>query len=295
MRVTRVARVLSAMAVAGLGLVAATGASASTTNSGTSVIYNSVVASPIPGNLPSLGAEAYAFNELGNEVTFAAGTNRHLSNVVVEMSSWACQSGAWYSADCVSAPGATFDEPVTLNIYDAVAGSPTPGSLITSVTQTFAMPYRPSTSAQCTGGRWWDSSLKQCFNGYGFNITFNMAGAVVPDTIVYGISYNTSHFGPAPYGEATSCYTTSEGCGYDLLNVALSQDPTNVTVGTDANPGTLWQSSIYGGQYCDAGAAGTGFFRIDSPTTSCWGVNAPDSAPYYVPAVQFKAGAVGHH
>jgi hypothetical protein len=55
---------------------------------GTSVIYSSLVSSPLHGNMPSVGAEAYAFNEFGNQVTFA-GTNRQLTNVVVTMSSGA--------------------------------------------------------------------------------------------------------------------------------------------------------------------------------------------------------------
>ena len=62
----------------------------------TSVVYNSLVGNPLPGNLPSVGAEAYAFNEFGAEVTLA-GTNRQLTNAVVTMSSWGCVSGSWYA------------------------------------------------------------------------------------------------------------------------------------------------------------------------------------------------------
>src|SRR6187455_3497741 len=73
---------------------------------GTSVVYSSLVSSPLHGNMPSLGAEAYAFSELGNAVTLTDGTHRSLSNVVVTMSSWGCQSGHWYSADCLTTGGA---------------------------------------------------------------------------------------------------------------------------------------------------------------------------------------------
>src|ERR1700692_2892875 len=72
-----------------LGLTALTSPAFATPGPGTSVIYNSVVTSPSPGNLPSVGAEATAFTEFGNEVTFD-GTNRSLTNVIVEMSSWGC-------------------------------------------------------------------------------------------------------------------------------------------------------------------------------------------------------------
>jgi hypothetical protein len=254
---------------------------------GASVIYSSLVASPLPGNLPSVGAEAYAFNEFGNEVTFA-GTNRQLTNVVVTLSSWGCVTGHWYSGDCSTPAGATFSEPIRLTIYNPPAdGKAVPGDVITTVTQTFAVPYRPSASPRCTGdnaGKWWDSSLKTCFNGAAVNVTFNLANVTAPDTVVYGITYNTSHFGYAPITDSSSC--PAGGCGYDSLNIALSQDPTNVSAGKDTVPGTVWQNSANAGEYCDGGAAGTGTFRLDSPTSACW-------TPY-VPAVQFKAGGGGH-
>src|SRR4051794_24553185 len=80
---------------------------ASATAPGTSTIYSSLVSSPLHGNMPSVGGEAYAFSELGNAVTFTNGTHRSLSNIVVTMSSWGCQSGHWYSSDCVTTGGAT--------------------------------------------------------------------------------------------------------------------------------------------------------------------------------------------
>ena len=53
------------------------------------VIYDSTV-SPQPGNLPSVGAEAFAFNEFGDGITFA-GTVRTAKTVTITMSSWGCQ------------------------------------------------------------------------------------------------------------------------------------------------------------------------------------------------------------
>lgn len=258
----------------------------------TSVIYSSLVASPLPGNLPSVGAEAYAFNEFGNGVAFSSSKNRSLSNVVATMSSWGCQSGTWYSDNCVTTPGATFSVLITFNVYDASTDGVHPGALIATATQTFAIPYRPSASPKCgSSGKWYDNSLKTCFNGYAVNVTFTFSGQTLPGSVVFGIAYNTTHFGYNPIGESAACYTSSGGCGYDSLNIALSQDPTNVIVGSDTNPGTVWQNSPYGSEYCDGGTAGTDFFRLDSPNTpSCWGVNFPyNDPPYYVPAVQIKA------
>ena len=255
--------------------------------------YNSIP-SPLPGNLPSVGAEAYAFNEFGNEITLA-GPATPYPTVTVTMSSWGCQSGSWYGGDCQTTPGATFSIPITLNIYNPpAAGAVIPGSLITSVTQTFSIPYRPSAdNVNCTGayaGRWYDQASNTCFNGLATNIRFHLDPHVrLSGAIVYGITYNTSHYGYNPLGTGPSCYATSAGCPWDSLNIALSQDPTNVTVGSDPNPGTVWQNSHIPGEYCDNGAAGLGFFRLDSPGASnnCWSVG-PQPSPYYVPAVTFS-------
>ena len=269
----------------------ATNASAaSTTVRDPDVLYKSTV-TPLPGNLPSYGAEAYSFNEFGNRVRMTK-TAQPLSNVTVTMSSWACQSGSWSASDCVTTPGATFTEPITLNLYNAPAtGSIVPGSRIISVTKTFTIPYRPSTSASCTtspyAGGWLDGT-QGCFNGKAHNVVFSLASLhiVLPQDFVFGITYNTSGHGYAPYGYANPCNATSQGCPYDSLNIALSQDPTNVTKGSDPDTGNVFQNTT-AGFYCDGGANGVGTFRLDSPGfPNCWSVSG-SGAPYYVPAVQF--------
>jgi len=261
----------------------------------TSVIYSSLVSSPLHGNMPSIGAEAYALNEFGNAVTFSASKNRSLSSVVVTMSSWGCQSGHWTSGDCLTTNGATFSVPITLNVYAADGVTK-----IAWATQTFAIPYRPSASPACAvdyPGEWYDTALNACFNEFVTNVTFDTftyAGDVavaLPDDVVFGITYNTSGHGYSPFGYANACNETEAGCPYDSLNIALAQDPTDVSVGTDTFVGTVWQNTSYGYNYCDGGAAGTGFFRLDAPSlASCLGVNAPyDASPFYIPAVQIKA------
>jgi hypothetical protein len=251
---------------------------ASAASSGTKVIYSSLVGGPLPGNMPSVGAEAYAFNEFGNAVTFGGSKNGSLSNVVVTLSSWGCQSGHWTSGDCLTTPGATFSVPITFNLYAADGVTK-----IASATKTFEIPYRPSASAKCTGGTWYDTSPKGCFNGLGVNITFNAADfsgsvAALPASVVFGIAYNTTDYGYNPVG-ASACSITAAGCGYDSLNIALS---TKASVGSNTTSGTVWQNSPYGSQYGDGGLAGTGVFRLDSPT-SHW-LYAP-----LIPAVQFTA------
>jgi hypothetical protein len=238
-----------------------------------------------------VGAEAYAFNEFGNQIHMTKPA-APLSSVTVTLSSWACQTGAWYSQDCVTKSGATFTEPITLNLYNPPASmSATPGSLIKSVTHTFTIPYRPSASTRCTGaqaGEWYAGS-QGCFNGKAHNVTFNFQGLKLPQDVVYGISYNTTDYGPSPYGPTTACHATTAGCPYDSLNIALSEDPTNMTAGSNPNPGTVFQNSPLPSEYCDGGAAGVGVFRLDSPTNACWSVGAT-GPPWYVPAVQFTEG-----
>jgi hypothetical protein len=281
--------------VIGLAAIAAmvVSATVAAANEGDSnVLYNSTV-SPLPGNLPSLSFQATQTSEFGNQIRLTNAASR-LSTVVVTMSSWACQSGGWSTKDCATKAGATFTEPITLNLYTAnTPGSTLPGVLITSITKTFSIPYRPSASAKCTGtsaGEWFDGR-QGCFNGKAVDITFNFGSlhVTLPRNIVFGIVYNTSQYGPKPYG-ALACESTVAGCPYDSLNVALSQDPTNLTRGSDPNFGKVFWNTATASNYCDLGAAGVGFFRLDSPVVPpCWGVNPPyTNAPFYIPAVQFN-------
>ncbi len=133
---------------------------------------------------------------------------------------------------------------------------------------------------RCTGGRWYDEASKTCFKGLQTFVTFdfNKQHVTLPDTVVYGVAYNTSHYGYSPIGESAACYTSSGGCGYDSLNVGLG---TTVKLSAKPNPDTAFLYSTWAGSYCDNGAAGVGSFRLDSPTSACWGG--------YVPAVRFTA------
>jgi hypothetical protein len=222
------------------------------------IVYNSVPTT-LAGNYVSQPFQAQQVSEFGDRIAFAPG-GRNLLTATVTMSSWGCQSGAWFSGDCVSAPGATFAHPITLNIYEVGTGDE-PGALIGTVTQTFNIPYRPSANpTNCTGGRWYEPSTGSCFNGYASNITFNLGGLVVPDEIIFGVVYNTSNYGPSPMGPQ-ACGTN---CPYDSLNVALGS---TVTVGTNPAPDDAYFNTITAGWYCDGGAGGTGAFRLDS---GCW-------------------------
>jgi hypothetical protein len=204
------------------------------------------------------------------------------------MSSFGCQSGTWYGFNCATTPGTVFSLPITLNVYSA--GSPTPGGLLFSKTQTFAIPYRPSAdNINCIGdnaGKWYSASENHCYNGLANNVTFDLTSinVLLPNSVVFGVSYNTTHYGPAPVGESAPCFTTSGGCGYDSLNIGLSP---NVVAGSKPFTNTLYWDTIYAGFYCDAGLGGTGFFRLDSLTNACW--YDPTPADHQIPAAQFTA------
>ena len=222
------------------------------------VIYNSIP-SPLHGNVVSIGYEADSTSEFGDRIQFASG-GRKLFTVTQTMSSWGCQAGHWYSNDCVSLPGSTFTHPLTLNIYNVGAGNSV-GTLIGSVTQTFAIPYRPSASAGCSDGRWFNPADSTCYNGYATNVTFNLGGLVVPNQVIYSIAYNTSHSGYVPIGSGAACYASPGGCGYDSLNVGLEGNP---TVGSAPAPADAYNNTTYAPYYCDGGTGGVGVFRLDS-------------------------------
>ena len=109
----------------------------------TVAVYDSTI-SPLPGNIPSFGVEAYAFNQIGNEINLATpgGPPKQLNNVVVTMSSWHCEAGDVFSGTCVSIPGHTYSVPITFTIYNQGASAGTVGSVIATRTQTFDIPYR---------------------------------------------------------------------------------------------------------------------------------------------------------
>ncbi|MEY2588654.1 MAG: hypothetical protein QOJ67_638 [Acidimicrobiaceae bacterium] len=263
-----------ALALVG-ALLAGPAAQAASSASGVT-IYNSIP-TPLPGNLVSQPFEAQQVSEFGDKVTFA-GTARLLKDVTITMSSWACQTGSWVLGTCASTPGATSLVPITVKLYtnDANAFS---GTSFAAVTQTVAVPYRPSASANCTGtdaGKWYDAASATCFSGKAANVTidFSALNVTLPNTVIYGISYNTSNYGPTPYGPLP-CSSTPQGCFYDSLNVGVSA---SATTGTDVDPDGAFLNSATASVYCDGGTAGT--FRNDH-SPACW--------TGYVPSVRFGA------
>ena len=137
-------------ALAAMALVVAAGSALAA--NGKSVIFDSATPNGPKTNLPSYGPTAYSFTTIGDEINLAPDTARSLNSVTVTLSSWACQQGSWNGKDCVTQPGATFAQEMTLKIYDAHDLTP-----IATSTQSFDVPYRPSASPKCTdadAGKW---------------------------------------------------------------------------------------------------------------------------------------------
>jgi hypothetical protein len=257
-----------------------------TTTSPATAIYDSTL-NPIREE-PSVGFENASLAEFGNQIAFSPGTSRLLDHVTVTMASFGCQAGGLYSSPlCTTTPGATFSLPVTLTIYNVGAGNAV-GSVIATRTQTFAIPFRPSADpTHCTtAGEFLFNGV--CSDNLPLNITFRFPPTTLPNSVIWGVSFNTTNAGPDPIG-TQPCDSAPAGCPYDTLNVAVTVAK-GPNVGSDPIPGTVYQNTSVAGNYCDGGAAGTGVFRLDSPSSACWSAGA---GTYYIPAVQF--GTLGYY
>lgn len=187
----------------------------------------------------SLNIPQYAISAFGAQVGFTHATTP--KTVSVLLSSWACQSGEYGNGTCATSTGATFELPITLNIYKVqgtgpgeeaiTTGANQPGALITSHTQTAKVPYRPSTNKKCPteGGEpndayGWRYGGK-CYNGDAFYLNYTQAelGAWVrlPEKVIISVAYNPAE------GLTTAAKTAALG-----LNVGLNMTPkTALTAG----------------------------------------------------------------
>jgi hypothetical protein len=213
-----------------------------------SLLYNSIP-DPLPPNVPSLGYQATQTAEFGDLIQFDPGTSRGLWSVTALMSDWAVAS-TYGSTD----PG--WYHPITLNLYnvDSSSGTPQPGSLIASVTQTFFIPWRPEASPGCGSG--WRASDGNCYGGMAFEVTFDLNNLLVPDQLIYGIAFNTNTWGSQPLGTPGP---------YESLNFGLST--TAPTIGSRPLPDTAYWNTQAASNYTDNGAGGVGTFRQDTNWT----------------------------
>jgi hypothetical protein len=264
-------------------LAVGAGTASATTNP---VLYSSL---PAPGtvSIPSVGVEAYSFNQIGNEVILTRSATAH--HVSVTMVDWACQTGAWNTGDCATAPGATYPTTITLHLYRAstrnsTTGEVTPGTQITHITKTFNIKFRPTSDPSCglDGNGLADALFRgsdgQCHHGLDQTVVFPLSRNL-PTDVVWGVSYNSDNSGPTPIG--------GSGAPQDSLNVGLAP---KTTVGhARYDDAIFWDTRVQGFSCAapapdgNSGPFQTGVFNLDGP---CDGAN--NSWAGFVPAAKFS-------
>jgi hypothetical protein len=254
----RAAKLAAATLATGAILSAGAGAAGATT------VYNNIP-NPLPGNMASEAFEATQASEFGGQVELT-GVARKSPTVTVTLSSWACQN-LQAGAACHTTPGSTFEWPITLNLY-AVGAENAPAEKLATLTQTFAIPFRPSASKKCTpnaeGAVGWGPN---CFHGKTHNIKFHLPGVSVPTKVIISVAYNTSDYGYAP--------THGPDFGQNSLNVAVREtaEPGTV-VGTQPAPKDAYINSATAGNYCENPLA-VGTFAVSK---GCWTGEQPSFA-----------------
>ena len=261
----RTSRLIGAILAAIFALAVTAGAASAESE----VIYNNLP-SPTPGNVASEAFDATQTAQFGGAVEFT-GTNRKGGTLSIGMSSWACQKGSWTGTpECVTEPGAKFEWPITVSVNEEGPLGEV-GALVTTVTKTEKLPYRPSENRfKCLNAKNEPTGAYLfkgvCYHGKYFKISVPMGRIHWPSKAIISVSYNTSDYGAVPQ-RPQACNSESGGCFYDALNIGLTEPPEAPTAGSDPQPNDVYQNTLYAPNYCDKGAGGTGTFRLDA---GCW-------------------------
>ncbi|HUR56890.1 MAG TPA: hypothetical protein VM029_04215, partial [Opitutaceae bacterium] len=223
---------------------------------------------PLPPNAASLGHEAAATSEFGDLVRLS-GAAHFIDSVTVTLSTSAIRS------DYAGSSPFGFTHPVTLKLYsvDRTGAAPRAGAVIATLQHAFLIPWRPEPHATSTApSRPWRAANGKYYSGLAFNLTFDLGalGLTLPDEVIFGVSFNTHHYGDTPIGVAGP---------YDRLGVVVASAPPvpGVDIDTDA---VFWRTAN-AAAYTDGGAAGVNVFRSDTGWTP------------YTPAIRFTNSAYG--
>jgi hypothetical protein len=217
--------------------VAAISAAATASAGAAELIYSNTESTPPAPAVVSAGFEAEGKSSFGGLVEFG-GTARKNPSVMVTMDSWACETGNWFSYTCQTEPGKTFEVPITVSINALGAGN-TVGALLATSTKTYKIPYRPSANlSKCSSpanlGKWYVKG--KCWTSKAAKIVMPLKAAALPNQAIITVAFNTSDYGASPYGDATACHSTEQGCPYDSLNVGV-QDGFEKPAGTAPTTG----------------------------------------------------------
>jgi MYXO-CTERM domain-containing protein len=271
----------------------------------------SYLPNPLPPSVVSQPFEAQQTSEFGDEVELAGSGDQTISQVTITLEDWALHSDSptwptvtpptpWPNypitpggpASTTGDADTAWVEPITLNLYniDHSTSTPEPGTMITSVTQSFDIPFKPAGDPTCPtsdGSLEWRSPVDAaCHTGYAFNITFDLSNlvsgpVVVPSDVGFGIVYNTEDYGPSPYHAPGP---------YDSLNVGLNTTtntsgytattPLAPTVGTDPNPDDVFWNTATASDY-----------SLDDPATPSTGLRDDVGWAPFQPAIEFDVAA----
>ena len=257
------------------------------------IAYNSIPSQLAP--IPSQGFECCQVDEFGDGFNLKDGDV--LDAVSFVMDSWGCETGDGNTSTgpnaCHTTPGSTFNAQITLHVYALCASTSCPGggppnshvgALLATQTKTFAIPYRPSADpTRCPSDGTFYSDVPimgeghltnpHCTHGLPNTIVFDaivaQAGAPknLPRQVISTVQYNTSNGGYSPTG--TQCTTRpSDSCGIDSLNVGAEG---RGAPAYDLHGAFITYSAAGAGNYCDGGSGGSGYLRLDTAKSDCWG------------------------
>jgi hypothetical protein len=240
------------------------------------VVYNSIPAGPLSSMFSSLGIQPNHENEFGDGVNLTGTGNVHTVSWILR--SFGCESRL-SATQCVTTPGATFPVPITTNIYavDSTASTKV-GALLGSRTQTFNIPYRPSSApGRCTSkpDYFFDTVSGACVNALAVRVdlTFPTGSVALPSPAIFTMTFNTTTFGYSPLGTGTTCWTSSTGgCGYDQLNISAST--LGGPVGSAYDPNSVFNSVATGTATYEGGdCSPTPLYPANTLTldNGCWG------------------------
>jgi hypothetical protein len=117
------------------------------------------------------------------------------------------------------------------SVDDTNPAQPKAKTLLGTLTETFEIPYRPSSdSVHCPGGQqWYSKSDNQCYHGFAVPVTFDFSDQQIslPSKIAVGVAYNTETAGPSPLGPKpcdNPATNNNADCPYDSLNISTYGD-----------------------------------------------------------------------
>lgn len=204
------------------------------------VVYDNIESASLIDNPVSIGYAATGTTEFGSQIV----AKEAMTNPEVEvlMSVWTCENFADSGAACETLnPSATFPAQLTLNLYEVTYENEI-GKLLSTTTETFNLPYRPSPSSGCADGTGYQASDGHCQHGLPAPVTFKVAGAV-PRKVIATVSF-------VPAGPTLS------------LNVGLEGPSSIGSNPLESREGIYWNSQWFGTKATDT--------RLEEGTGEWW-------------------------